>query len=490
MDYQGTGIYNDGYSNVELKGCEIKRFEEGIGFTSFAEGAYIHHNYIHDNYGSGIQVSGPLHEQAPGIRVEYNHLIDNTSADDGCHIHVSWAFEAVISYNTLSSPTADPDRNHIGIHYDAAIGGELSHNMGGVLAIALGAGGGSYGVTIANNEIMGSSTPDLAAIVGCGGHDDIVEFNTIHDGINGVCWNGENFGITTRNNIFYNLSGRAANINCDPAICPPDRPNYFYNNIVYNSNMALGIATCGVAENNIFVGNLAGIHDEGGGVYDFNTFWNNDIDYSYLATASPGDVLADPLFVSTEPGHEDFYLRFDSPCIDVGDPQAHFNDQCFPPSMGTERNDMGAYGGPEACGWVCWDQDIDGYYDEACGGSDCDDMIDIVNPGQAEVRDNDIDDDCDGFIDEPLYGDMSPFGESDGRWSAADFNLSVECLLSAMGFSEDEVVLLDVAPIVPCDEKETLIRVAPEPDGLLDVYDLTVLLQAASGYVEIVPYCQ
>lgn len=59
-----------------------------------------------------------------------------------------------------------------------------------------------------------------------------------------------------------------------------------------------------------------------------------------------------------------------------------------------------------------------------------------------------------------------------------------------MGFSEDEVVLLDVAPIVPCDEKETLIRVAPEPDGLLDVYDLTVLLQAASGYVEIVPYCQ
>jgi predicted outer membrane repeat protein len=40
-----------------------------------------------------------------------------------------------------------------------------------------------------------------------------------------------------------------------------------------------------------------------------------------------------------------------SPCIDAGDPAPVFNDACFPPSRGTVRNDMGAFGGPGACCW-------------------------------------------------------------------------------------------------------------------------------------------
>lgn len=41
-----------------------------------------------------------------------------------------------------------------------------------------------------------------------------------------------------------------------------------------------------------------------------------------------------------------------SPCIDMGDPDSIYNDVCFPPSRGSNRNDMGAHGGPCAC---CWD---------------------------------------------------------------------------------------------------------------------------------------
>ncbi|MHA2100651.1 MAG: choice-of-anchor D domain-containing protein, partial [Candidatus Kariarchaeaceae archaeon] len=41
-----------------------------------------------------------------------------------------------------------------------------------------------------------------------------------------------------------------------------------------------------------------------------------------------------------------------SQCIDAGDPDSSYNDVCFPPSLGTERNDMGAHGGPGGCGWL------------------------------------------------------------------------------------------------------------------------------------------
>lgn len=427
VDGEGTGIRSQGHRDVTVSGCEITGFEVGIDFLdiqgepdSNPDGAFIFNNYVHDNSRVGICLTGGIGEWAEEVRVQFNRVADNPEIN----IHINWCREAVISHNNLSYPTADPEKNGIGIHYDASIGGIIEYNRGGVLGIAIGAGGGGYGITIAHNVVMGSSTPDVAAIVGCGASDDIVEYNIIYDGINGMNWNQENYNITTRNNIFYNLSGLAANINYDPAICPPDQPNYFYNNIVYNSNVALGIASGGVAENNIFVGNSVGIHDEGGGVYDFNNVWNNDVDYSYLTTASPGDISADPLFASTEPGFEDFHLWFDSPCIDAGDPHLQFNDQCFPSSLGTERNDMGVYGGPWACGWECRDFDKDGYYDEACGGADCDDRNNLVNPGCREVKNNGIDDDCDGIVDELWVGGFGLYWKGRGPLVAADVELS------------------------------------------------------------------
>jgi len=109
-----------------------------------------------------------------------------------------------------------------------------------------------------------------------------------------------------------------------------------------------------------------------------------------------GNIDVDPIFV----GGGDYHLAGGSLCIDAGDPDSSYNDECFPPSMGTERNDMGAYGGPGACEWhECWDSDGDGYEDEACGGDDCDDADPGVSPGAAESCDNGLDDDCDGLTD-------------------------------------------------------------------------------------------
>ncbi|MCD4666447.1 hypothetical protein K8R47_01405 [archaeon] len=46
----------------------------------------------------------------------------------------------------------------------------------------------------------------------------------------------------------------------------------------------------------------------------------------------------------------------------------------------------------------CDDLDGDGYYDEVCGGTDCDDTEEFTYPGAQELCDN-IDNDCDGEID-------------------------------------------------------------------------------------------
>ncbi len=49
--------------------------------------------------------------------------------------------------------------------------------------------------------------------------------------------------------------------------------------------------------------------------------------------------------------HSLYTLAPQSPCVDRGNPALAYNDKYFPPSLGGSRNDMGAYGGPEANLW-------------------------------------------------------------------------------------------------------------------------------------------
>jgi parallel beta-helix repeat protein len=59
-----------------------------------------------------------------------------------------------------------------------------------------------------------------------------------------------------------------------------------------------------------------------------------------------GNINAPPVYEG-----EAYRLAPASPGVDGGDPSPVFDDLCFPPSQGTARNDMGAYGGPLACQW-------------------------------------------------------------------------------------------------------------------------------------------
>jgi len=70
-----------------------------------------------------------------------------------------------------------------------------------------------------------------------------------------------------------------------------------------------------------------------------------------------GNIDEDPLFVGA--GNYPFTLLSGSPCIDAGNPDTTYNDPEDPnnpgyalwPAMGTLRNDMGSYGGPNATSW-------------------------------------------------------------------------------------------------------------------------------------------
>ena len=119
------------------------------------------------------------------------------------------------------------------------------------------------------------------------------------------------------------------------------------------------------------------------------------VEYDSTLIWGLGNIDADPLFE----GGVDYHLVEGSPCVDAGTPDPAYGEVCFPPSLGTENNDMGAYGGPGACGWLCRDEDRDGYYDETCGGRDCDDSDPTANPGHLEICDG-IDNNCDAGIDE------------------------------------------------------------------------------------------
>jgi len=120
-------------------------------------------------------------------------------------------------------------------------------------------------------------------------------------------------------------------------------------------------------ENNTIVGNqVTGVYVyQGSSVIRNSVIWDNSSAQISARTGGPtvtfsdvqcgiagnGNLNLDPLFADSS-----YYLNTNSPCIDAGDSSTIYNDlpdpaspgKAIPPSEGSFRNDMGAYGGPGA----------------------------------------------------------------------------------------------------------------------------------------------
>jgi hypothetical protein len=171
-------------------------------------------------------------------------------------------------------------------------------------------------------------------------------------------------------NVFKNLSGAALNLYWD--FSNAGATNYsrpvFINNTVINANRGVFVTYPRFVpriENNLFVRTSNAVYRTSGGEPDFqpsyNCFHNNTADFVGFAgiygipvqvnhNGDPCDaffnIFLEPRFFDTNR----FLLSNSSPCIDAGD--SAIADVCFQFSRGAALSDIGAYGGPDACGWL------------------------------------------------------------------------------------------------------------------------------------------
>ncbi len=109
-----------------------------------------------------------------------------------------------------------------------------------------------------------------------------------------------------------------------------------YNNI---EGLANGTGSSATLLNSIVYFNDAGANQIIGG-------GTANVTYSDVQNGFTGsqNINFNPIFLSTD----DLIIVDGSRCIDAGDTNAAYNDVLFPPSLGTQLNDMGAHGGPRA----------------------------------------------------------------------------------------------------------------------------------------------
>jgi len=83
----------------------------------------------------------------------------------------------------------------------------------------------------------------------------------------------------------------------------------------------------------------------GSTVAEFNYSLLRSIDKSGTGVFTLSNIIwVNPLLDTAPDGL--FRLMDNSPAIDAGDPNMEYNDGAIPPGQGTERADLGAYGGP------------------------------------------------------------------------------------------------------------------------------------------------
>lgn len=234
------------------------------------------------------------------------------------------------------------------------------------------------------------------------------------DGASGGCEHNYSYG----GGIFHTV-GALTTTNCiishnfgNPSGTNPTRRGCG----IYVDSGTADILNCTIAYNeNEGLRNGAGTVTALNSIFYFNTVTQiagtatvtySDVQDGYTGE---GNISYNPIFGSCGPSR----IVLGSMCIDAGNPDSQYNDVCFPPSLGTERNDMGAHGGPWACGWPD-DCPCDLNYDGKCDMQDW--LLFGEDWGRTDCNELGVDCECDLNVDGKCdMQDWLCFGEDWGR---------------------------------------------------------------------------
>jgi len=352
----------------------------------------ITHNLVNSTQANGI--GGGVDIQMSNVHLTSNLISHNNISGiypSGCGIRIIFSREISIVKDNIISHNSYINGSCWGGGVDAyqTIGLTIEGNRFINNVTYTGGGGVSdmytEGSVISGNEFIDNESQNIfgaggGAIV-CYSSDNItVKGNLIKQ--NSSYYGGglasQNCDLLMINNLFIQNQAQGGGAICVFQVPPiPSITNAMWNNTIIGNvaDSAGGIWLGGLTlkvMNNICWGNTAPFAPEiyvQEGIMDISysdiRFGADSIQVAAGATLNwlSGNIDADPQLMDSVLTSGDTLfctLPAGSPCIDTGDPDPAFNDPEDPnnpgfalwPSMGTVRNDMGAYGGPGASGWI------------------------------------------------------------------------------------------------------------------------------------------
>ncbi len=447
----GGALYAYSGSAVEADGTTFRAnsadYGGGAAYIGYADevsvfvDAIVEDNVAEGNYGGGIYASSEAH-----LRIEGGTFSGNSAYSYGGAIS-SWYYSdldisgATFADNTIATASGGavswypyrPSGDEMVIEDSVFEGNEAGGGGGAVLAY-YGEKAVITGSSFSNN-LAGADPVETAYTYGGALYaSSMTEIEVSHSsfcnnlaGSGGAAYIYYNAADSWTNNIFVENEGYQGGALLHYYNSSSSVVN---NTFVGNTSPTYGgshyvIYTPVELVNNAFVDTL-----DGTGVYyyDYDSLIDGAVAYNlwhandwddgggelWFTDGDDGNVIDEPGFIDWsldgDCTNDDLRPGSYSALLDAGDPEILDAD-------GTV-SDIGAYGGPGA---QVWDYDEDGYD----RGEDCDDFDADVFPGADETC-NEVDDDCDGEIDEdavdlPTWytdADGDGFGDTDGAFEA------------------------------------------------------------------------
>jgi parallel beta-helix repeat protein len=298
------------YEN-KMAGIRIWRDGEKTGHVSVVK---IADNKIYRNDQAGVR-SMPQHQSQVDLTVTGNEIYQNMKA--GVRVENNTRLEAkgnniygngtagIIAHESVVPPELDIYQNRVSLNQAAGI-----HVLNGVT--------GRIGIR--NNWVFNNHRAGIVCGLWNNSDTDLIDVEIINNTVVSNGSSGQGAG------IMNNSKGKAIVMN---------------NILAYNYVTGINLRRCGRYSYNLLFAN----GDVGNCCDDFDSapYWIESLQLGGCAGRGRGDLICDPRFV--DPDNYDFRLQDNSPAIDAGH---KYDDTSLPPSQGTERNDMGATGGPYA----------------------------------------------------------------------------------------------------------------------------------------------